>query len=427
MAAWMTAERVDGWTASRSFPVMMRDTSRRSSISFVCARTLRSIDLEGPGGPLRIQPAGAQQTGPAQDGGQRRPQLVGERRQELVLHAVGFSRLRVDRVLDRDRAHLGELGQDTGILLAEVPLALLQHVEQAHGAAVAAGQRGCQPSHPARPVDGVVPVVFRDVDVARPPHRTADRREERDQRLAVAEHRPLSQSLVRLRQRRGAPRRRPFLVRGRDGHGLVDPEDVPGEVRDDLQGLSGRQRGVDREGGLGQPLELGGPMLQGLGLRLDLRRLLEELDEDRDLRLQDVGIDGRENVVDGAQGVSAGGVGVVRIRSDEDDRRVLGALSLPDQRRRLEPVHSGHVHVEQDHRELFLQEKAQGFPPRGRRQDVLVQVGQDGRERHQFAGVVVDRENVDAAFARRRVGRVQRHSQDRSTESIWSVSTGFAR
>ena len=76
----------------------------------------------------------------------------------------------------------------------------------------------------------------------------------------------------------------------------------------------------------------------------------------------------------------------------------------------------------------LLQEAAQRLAPRRRRQDVLVQVGQDGREREQLAGVVVDHEDVDAvARLAVRLGRVQRHSHARSTDSICSVSTGLDR
>ena len=81
-----------GSTARRSrrrVAVATHERSRRSSMSFACARTLRSIASNarravGLAGLLR-----AKGVGPGEDRVQRRPQLVRDQGQELVLGPVG--------------------------------------------------------------------------------------------------------------------------------------------------------------------------------------------------------------------------------------------------------------------------------------------------------------------------------------------------
>jgi hypothetical protein len=54
-------------------------------------------------------------------------------------------------------------------------------------------------------------------------------------------------------------------------------------VRDDLEHPVERQRRVDGEGRLREPVQLAGGLLQGVRLESDLLRLAEQLDEDADL------------------------------------------------------------------------------------------------------------------------------------------------
>ncbi len=92
-------------------PVVMRETSRRSSISFVCALTFRSMTSRP-----RIASAGSfsrrSRLGPADDGIQRRAQLVREGGEEFVLQAVRLPIPGEDRVLDGDGGDLHELHED---------------------------------------------------------------------------------------------------------------------------------------------------------------------------------------------------------------------------------------------------------------------------------------------------------------------------
>ncbi len=86
-----------------------------------------------------------------------------------------------------------------------------------------------------------------------------------------------------------------------------------------------------------------------LRLALDLACLEIEVDENRDLGLQDEGVDRLEHHVHGA-----GRIGLRRCelvaedRGQEDDRNVTRALAGPDQLGRLVAVHARHVQVEQD-------------------------------------------------------------------------------
>ena len=93
-----------------------------------------------------FQPPRAQRARPSEDRGQRRSQLVRQGGQELVLDAVGLQGLGIQSVLDRDRAHLGELRQDGLVLFAEVALLLFHQVEQADGMPVAPAQRDREPA-----------------------------------------------------------------------------------------------------------------------------------------------------------------------------------------------------------------------------------------------------------------------------------------
>ena len=72
-------------TFSRSLPVMMREMSSRSSMIWPWARALRSMAGHGAPEARLVELAVAQEPGPAEDGVERRAQLVGDGAQELVL------------------------------------------------------------------------------------------------------------------------------------------------------------------------------------------------------------------------------------------------------------------------------------------------------------------------------------------------------
>ena len=146
----------------------------------------------------------------------------------------------------------------------------------------------------------------------------------------------------------------------------------------------------------------GGEQRLGLfdGLLLHPLVHAEEVDEDRDLRLEHVRHDRLEEVVDGAAGDAAHHVFVERVdRRQEDDRRISEPLVLPDHRRRFEAVDVRHANVEQDQREILAQQMAQRLASRAREHELPAGRGEQRLHRHQRFGVVVDDENVGYRFA----------------------------
>ena len=75
--------------------------------------------------------------------------------------------------------------------------------------------------------------------------------------------------------------------------------------------------------------------------------------------------------------------------------KMIGVVSergLADQRRRLKPVHPRHIHVEQDHREILLQQTARRLLAGGHFDDLLVQLFEQNFARQELIGTVVDDE-----------------------------------
>ncbi len=168
----------------------------------------------------------------------------------------------------------------------------------------------------------------------------------------------------------------------------------------------------------------------------DLLPLAIELHEHGDLRLQHLGPHRQLDVVHRAQRVAARDAGFeVGERRHEDDRRVRRAGAATDESGGLEAVELRHADVEQDHRELLAQQRAQRFGAGVRGDDAVVAVGEDRFEREQLVGAVVDQQHVDrrrrarlelGAHGALREGSRYRCSQLRSWATRWSASTGLA-
>ena len=118
-AASTTRSSRTGTEASVSLPLMMRETSSRSSMRRIWARALRSMASNAAPAASPCELAPPEHPDPREHGVERRPQLVRDRGEELVLGAVRLARLAEDGVLDRDRRHLGELDQAVLVLLRE--------------------------------------------------------------------------------------------------------------------------------------------------------------------------------------------------------------------------------------------------------------------------------------------------------------------
>jgi hypothetical protein len=171
-----------------------------------------------------------------------------------------------------------------------------------------------------------------------------------------------------------------------------DPEHVRGQGEEPVEAV-GRGRGHDLGQALLEPVLL--PLAPLLGLPPHARRVLVAVDEDPDLGAQDLRVDGRADVVHGPQRVAAGHVALLVVGGEEDDGCGLGALPLADEGGRLEAVHARHVHVEQDHREILVQDVLQGLLAGLGLDQVLAQLGQDRLQHDELVGPVVDQEDVD--------------------------------
>jgi hypothetical protein len=168
--------------------------------------------------------------------------------------------------------------------------------------------------------------------------------------------------------------------------------------------------------------------LVGAAAQAPLRQV--QVDEDLHLGAQHVGIDRREDVVDRAERVAEAGLHLVGVRGDEDDRRARRSLVLADQLGGLEAVDVGHVDVEQDRRELGLEDLLQRLRARAGADQVVAEVLENGLEDEELLRQVVDDENAGAlaiVFAEVVEFRVQRHNQPLRTARRFIGSTGFDR
>ena len=148
-------------------------------------------------------------------------------------------------------------------------------------------------------------------------------------------------------------------------------------------------------------------------------RLAEQIDEDADLRAQDLRVDRLAQIVDRADTVAAQDVVLVdRVRRQEQDRDVLRALALLDQRRQLDAAHARHLDVEHDRRELVPHQAEQRLVGRRRADQRAVDVAEHHLEHVEVSRLIVDDEDlrllVRCIMAQ---PAVQRYSQTRSSDS----------
>jgi hypothetical protein len=208
------------------------------------------------------------------------------------------------------------------------------------------------------------------------------------------------------------------------------------------------RHGVDEraEAMLGAPLVLLALALpEQHRLPADALLLRVELHEHRHLRPEDLGIERLQDVVDGAALVSLEDERrILADRGQEDDRDGAGALALLDELRRLQPVDAGHLDVHQDDRELLLEERPQRLLARVRAHEALAERAQDRLQRDEVRRVIVDHQDrrddlvrvvVDGPRRVRRLargGRLRLEGAQSRTHSLrtsvsLSASTGFGR
>jgi hypothetical protein len=149
-----------------------------------------------------------------------------------------------------------------------------------------------------------------------------------------------------------------------------------------------------------------------------------ELGEHRYLGAQHHRVERLQHVVDRARLVAAQDLRHVGADGrQEDDRRPRAALAPADVLGRLEAVHPRHLDVEQDDGEVLAEQRAQRLLAAVGGHEAHLERLEDGGQREQVLGPVVDQQDARALGVR---GRVCRHcSHTRMSDSSWSMSTGL--
>ena len=164
------------------------------------------------------------------------------------------------------------------------------------------------------------------------------------------------------------------------------------------------------------------------GLAFDLARFFEQFDENRHFRTQDDRVDRLEHIIDGAHRIAPQlMLGFLVHRRQEDDRDALGLIAAADDLGGFIAVHPRHVDVEQDDRELTLEQVAERFLARAC-ENHFAQILEDGRDGEQVALVVVDQKHarpIDSKLGRRlQPGRQRdRDFSDRTVHAYSAASS----
>jgi hypothetical protein len=82
-------------------------------------------------------------------------------------------------------------------------------------------------------------------------------------------------------------------------------------------------------------------------------------------------------------------------RGNEDDRRFAEAGMLTQHGGELEAVEFRHADVDENDRDVVLEQKLQGLARRRGLDQILVQLVKDNLVGEQLVGLIVDQENVD--------------------------------
>ncbi len=329
----------------------MRETSSRSSISCACRRALRSITSSAcatsPGATCSLRSIVVQP----------RIGVSGERSScDSVARNWSLSSLSRSAAL---RASCSRTSSQAGLLgdLAEGDVAR-EHVDEA-----LLPEGGGGPRQPAVAAVGVAVAVL-EARGRRALHELAQlRRASARGRRGAGSRRPAARSSSSCAK----PRLRSQLAFSWSRR--PSRSAIAEQVRGQREEAVAPRLEVEPVGGLGEALGVLALLAQPPPLRLLANVLAppEELDEHRDLRPQHLGLDRELDVVDRPQRVAACHAGLeLAHRGHEDDRRLLGAGPPADQAGGLEAVELRHVDVEQDHRELVAQERAQRLVPGAR-------------------------------------------------------------
>ena len=121
-----------------------------------------------------------------------------------------------------------------------------------------------------------------------------------------------------------------------------------------------------------------------------------KLDEYPYFRPQHFGNDRHRHVVHRAHRITADAVDIGQVnRRNENDRRFLKARMLPQHGSKLEAVEFRHADVDQNDRDLVLEQELQCLARRRRLDEILAKLVEDHIVGEQLIGLVVDQEYVD--------------------------------
>ena len=130
---------------------------------------------------------------------------------------------------------------------------------------------------------------------------------------------------------------------------------------------------------------------------MQLERALLQLDEHGRLGAQHLGADRLHQEVERAELVALEDrVVLPRQAGDEDDRRRAVASARAHEPRGLEAVHAGHRDVEDDQREVLLEQARERLDAGPREHQLAAERRERGLDRDQVRVVVVDDEDVAA-------------------------------
>ena len=171
-------------------------------------------------------------------------------------------------------------------------------------------------------------------------------------------------------------------------HGFARLEiPVPGAELRDFDGHGeARMRYFQLVGALADP---------ELEVRIELFKLLglaEQLDEDPHLGAQQFRNDGDRYIVDGAKLIAPQAIHVGHLDGgDEDDSRLAEARVIADDLGKLKTVEIRHDDIDQNDRDLMLEELLQGLVRGAGPDDLFVQLLQDRFDAQQLRGLIVDK------------------------------------